>query len=111
MASSVAAGIRETAIREDVDVIAMSTHDRRGLSKLIKGSVCEKVKELVPHQVRVCKTCQGIGGPVVPSPFRLHVRPMHVDGRLSEPIASRQRGMKWYCWNRRPLHSSFWNKL
>ena len=55
VASSVAAGIRETAIREDVDVIAMSTHDRRGLSKLIKGSVCEKVKELVPHQVRVVR--------------------------------------------------------
>ena len=53
MASSAAVGIRETAIREDVDVIAMYTHDRRGLARFIKGSVCEKVKELVPHQVQI----------------------------------------------------------
>ncbi len=55
VASPVAAGIREVAMREDVDLIAMYTHDRRGLAKLIKGSVCEKVKELVPHQVRVVR--------------------------------------------------------
>jgi nucleotide-binding universal stress UspA family protein len=40
----VADGIVDFARREEVDLIAMYTYDRKGLSKLIKGSVAEKVR-------------------------------------------------------------------
>jgi nucleotide-binding universal stress UspA family protein len=33
------------ALRESVDLIAMYTHDRKGLAKLVKGSVADKVQK------------------------------------------------------------------
>jgi nucleotide-binding universal stress UspA family protein len=50
---SVVQGIVDFAVREEVDFIAMYTHDRKGLAKLIKGSVAEKVLRNVPIEVRV----------------------------------------------------------
>ena len=54
-ADSVAQGIADFAAREEVDLIAMSTHDRKGLAKLIRGSIAEKVQERSPVDVRVFK--------------------------------------------------------
>jgi nucleotide-binding universal stress UspA family protein len=50
---SVPEGIASLADREEVEVIAMYTHDRKGLAKLIRGSVAEKVKQKVPIEVKV----------------------------------------------------------
>ena len=55
VSASVADGIVDTAVREEVDLIAMYTHDRKGLAKLIKGSIAEKVKECAPTAVRVVR--------------------------------------------------------
>jgi nucleotide-binding universal stress UspA family protein len=50
---SVVQGIVDFAVREEVDLIAMYTHDRKGLAKLIKGSIAEKVLRNAPIEVRV----------------------------------------------------------
>ena len=42
VASPVAAGIREVALREDVDLIAMYTHDRRGWPSSSRGASARK---------------------------------------------------------------------
>jgi nucleotide-binding universal stress UspA family protein len=42
-ADDVAGAIIEHASREQVDLIAMATHGRTGLSHLLAGSVCERV--------------------------------------------------------------------
>ena len=55
VSGSVADGIVYDAPREEVDLIAMYTYDRKGLSKLIKGSVAEKVRKLASVEVRVVK--------------------------------------------------------
>ncbi len=54
-ADSVAQGIADFAAREEVELIAMYTHDRKGLAKLIRGSIAEKVQERSPVDVRVFK--------------------------------------------------------
>ena len=50
---SVAEGITGFADRENVDLIAMYTHDRKGLARLIKGSIASKVQRQSPTEVRV----------------------------------------------------------
>ena len=50
---SVPEGIASFADREGVEVIAMYTHDRKGLAKLIRGSVAEKVKQKATIEVKV----------------------------------------------------------
>jgi len=55
VANSVAEGIIDFATREEVDHIAMYTHDRKGLAKLIKGSIAEKVQKKAPIEVQVFK--------------------------------------------------------
>ena len=55
VSDSVAEGIADAAAREEVDLIAMYTHDRKGLARLIKGSVTQQVKECAPTQVRVVR--------------------------------------------------------
>jgi nucleotide-binding universal stress UspA family protein len=52
VSSSAADGIVNVAQREEVDLIAMYTRDRRGLARLIKGSIANKVKEISPVEVR-----------------------------------------------------------
>ncbi len=53
VSASVADGIADFARREEVDLIAMYTHDRKGLAKLIKGSIAEKVQKSATTQVQV----------------------------------------------------------
>jgi len=55
VSASVADGIVDFAVREQVDLIAMYTHDRKGLAKLIKGSITEKVMQCAPTEVRVVR--------------------------------------------------------
>ena len=55
VSASVADQIADTAHREDVDLIAMYTHDRKGLAKLIKGSITERVLERALREVRVVR--------------------------------------------------------
>ena len=50
---SVAQGITEFAHREGVDLIAMYTHDRKGLGRLMKGSVAREVHRIASTEVRV----------------------------------------------------------
>ena len=52
ISNSVADEIVNVARREQVDLVAMYTHDRRGLAKIIKGSIAQKVKEISPIEVR-----------------------------------------------------------
>ena len=53
MTGPIAEGIAEFAGKEDADLIAMYTHDRKGLAKLIKGSIAEKVQRRAPIEVQV----------------------------------------------------------
>ena len=53
VSKSVAEGITSLAVQEGVDLIAMYTHDRRGLARLIKGSIAAKVERGSPTEVRV----------------------------------------------------------
>ena len=53
VSSSVATGILEFAEREKVDLIAMYTHDRKGLAKLFRGSVAREVERRATAQVQV----------------------------------------------------------
>jgi len=52
-ASSVADGIANYAAQEKVELIAMYTHDRKGLAKLIKASVAKKVQHRAQVEVQV----------------------------------------------------------
>ena len=58
---SVPEGIADTAAREEVDLIAMYTHDRKGLARMFKGSVTDKVKERAPTEVRVVRPYELVG--------------------------------------------------
>ena len=53
ISGSVAGGITQLAGKEDADLIVMYTHDRKGLAKLIKGSIAENVQRTVPIEVHV----------------------------------------------------------
>lgn len=55
LGGSIADTIADFASREDADLIAMYTHDRKGLAKLIKGSVAERVRRRAPIEVQVFK--------------------------------------------------------
>jgi len=55
VSTAVADEIVNTAAREEVDLIAMYTHDRNGLAKLVKGSITEKVMGRAPSEVRVVR--------------------------------------------------------
>jgi nucleotide-binding universal stress UspA family protein len=50
---SVPEGIASFADQEGVEGIVMYTHDRKGLAKLIKGSIAEKVQRRAPIEVKV----------------------------------------------------------
>ena len=45
--------IVDFASRESVDLIAMYTHDRKGLAKLVKGSIAEKVQKKASTEVKL----------------------------------------------------------
>jgi len=50
---SVTEGITGVAAQEKADLIAMSTHDRKGLARLVKGSIAAKVERKAPTEVCV----------------------------------------------------------
>jgi nucleotide-binding universal stress UspA family protein len=52
VSNSVADEIVNVARREQADLVAMYTHDRRGLAKIIRGSIARKVKEMSSIEVR-----------------------------------------------------------
>jgi CRP-like cAMP-binding protein/nucleotide-binding universal stress UspA family protein len=58
---SVAEAITDFATKEDVDLIAMYTHDRKGLVRLIRGSIAEKVQRRAPIEVQVFKPTEVVG--------------------------------------------------
>ena len=53
VSGSVAKGIVDFAVSENVDLIVMHTHDGKGLSKSLKGGVAETVQQRSPIEVRV----------------------------------------------------------
>jgi nucleotide-binding universal stress UspA family protein len=55
VAESVPEAIAETASREEVDLITMYSHGRKGLARLIKGSITEKVQQLATTELRVLR--------------------------------------------------------
>jgi nucleotide-binding universal stress UspA family protein len=50
---SIAQAILDCALRERVDAIAMYTHDRKGLARLLKGSIASDVSHRAAIEVRV----------------------------------------------------------
>ena len=64
VSKSVAEGITSAATQEGVDLIAMYTHDRKGLARLIRGSIAAKVERVSPIEVRVFRPRElaGVGG-------------------------------------------------
>jgi len=58
VSASVADGIADFARSEEVDLIAMYTHDRKGLAKLMKGSMAEKVRKKATTEVQVFKASE-----------------------------------------------------
>ena len=50
-----AEGIASFAMREGVDIVAMYTHDRNSVAKLIRKSIAEKVQNSGSVEVRVLK--------------------------------------------------------
>ncbi|MFQ5934348.1 MAG: universal stress protein [Dehalococcoidia bacterium] len=60
-ADSVAEGVTDFAQRENVDLIAMYTHDRKGLARLIRGSIAKEVSRRAPIEVQVFKPQELIG--------------------------------------------------
>ena len=55
VSKSVAEGITGVAAPKRADLIAMYTHDRKGLARLVKGSIVAKVEREPPTEVRVFK--------------------------------------------------------
>ena len=53
VSKSVAKGITSLAAQEEVDLIAMYTHNRKGLARLIKGSIAAQVERGSSTEVRV----------------------------------------------------------
>ena len=61
VAETVSQGIVNFALREGVDVIAMYTHDRKGLARLIKGSIARDVERKASIEVKVFKPRELVG--------------------------------------------------
>ena len=52
---SISQSIVDFAKREGVDLIAMYTHDRKGLTRIIKGSIAKEVQGKTPIDVKIIK--------------------------------------------------------
>ena len=63
--TSVADGIVTYADQQNVDLISMYTHDRKGLARLMKGSVAAEVERKASAAVRVYRPDSLTGQPVV----------------------------------------------
>ena len=55
ISESVSRGIVEAALKNEVDLIAMYTHDRKGLSAILKKSIAKDVLKKAPTEVKVFK--------------------------------------------------------
>ena len=53
ISDSVEEGIVDTAARNEVDLIAMYTHDRKGLAALVKKSIAKEVRRRATREVKV----------------------------------------------------------
>ena len=58
---SVPDGIVDFARMEEVDLIAMYTHDRKGLSRLIKGSIAKRVQNETGIDMQILKPSELVG--------------------------------------------------
>lgn len=77
---SAAGGILEYADEHDIDLIVMATHGRRGLKRLLLGSVAEEIVRLASCPVMTVPQCHDGGGKpniasvLVPIDFSDHAR-------------------------------------
>ena len=55
LSGAIADTIAEFASKQEADLIAMYTHDRKGLAKLIRGSVAERVQRKASIEVQIFK--------------------------------------------------------
>lgn len=62
IADSVAEGIASFAVKEGVDLVAMYTHDRKAMAKLIRKSIAEKVQKSGAADVRVLRPRELVPG-------------------------------------------------
>ena len=60
---SVAQGVADVAVREDVDLVVMNTRNRKGVAEFIGGGVVDGVRCGVSVDVRVLKA-HGLAGGV-----------------------------------------------
>ena len=81
VSESVPDGIVDAAIDEEVDLIAMYTHDRTGLARIIRGSVAEKVRGKAPMEAPSTLRC------ISPTSWPADA----VDGRALEAVCTRGR--------------------
>lgn len=58
VADSVCQGILNVVDREGIDLIAMYTHDRKGLARLLRGSIASDVRRRARVEVRVYPPAQ-----------------------------------------------------
>lgn len=58
---SVPNGIVDFSRMEDVDLIAMYTHDRKGLSRLIKGSIAKRVQNETAIDMQIVRPSKFVG--------------------------------------------------
>ena len=58
ISKSVADGIADFAKQEEVDLIAMFTHGRMGVAKLLRGSVTEAVRQKATVEVRAFESSE-----------------------------------------------------
>ena len=64
VSESVAEAIVNTAGREGVELIAMYTHDRKGLSKLVRGNVAREVERIATVEVKTFTDSELASAPV-----------------------------------------------
>ena len=56
--NSIAEGIVSVATKEDVELITMYTHDRKGLAKFINRSIASSVERKAPIEVKIFKPAE-----------------------------------------------------
>lgn len=81
---SAASAIVEYAQEEDIDLIVMGTHGRRGVRKLLLGSVATEVARMAPCAVM---TVRGEGGKAPPQPVRRVLAPVDFSEPAEEALA------------------------
>ncbi|MFQ6027987.1 MAG: universal stress protein [Dehalococcoidia bacterium] len=70
VSGSVPEGIADFAAQEKVDLIAMYSHDRRGLAKLVRGNIAEGVRQRSATELRVLRPNDLASIGIQPQPTR-----------------------------------------